>query len=202
MDSRVLRPIAKAVVAAGTAGAIATACWLLDRILDDDTLKCTDAGTSDLHLKATTTVDDYNTTVNYHHHHQECNTDESFALLPLVADSDDKVDEVNEDVLDYTADHFTPHYDVCIVSVTVETVDDVPFHDSSEDRLCSAAVNSCDSIGNGIQRSIKHRTLSFSNTEACSNDSELSLSSECGEEDDMQRFPMCSKSQPRLYVRL
>ncbi|CAI5730412.1 unnamed protein product [Peronospora destructor] len=197
MESRALRPISKAVVAAGTAGAIATACWLLNRILDDDELKRTDVATSYLNLKATTTFDDYNTTANYHQQ-RECDADESFALLPVVSDSDN---EFNEDAMDYTTDYFTPHYDVCIVSINVEAVD-VPFNDLSECRLCRAATESYDTIGAGIQLGKTTRTLSFSNTETSSNNSMLSLSSECGEEEKIQRIQTCSKSRQWLYVRL
>ncbi|CAI5719311.1 unnamed protein product [Peronospora effusa] len=195
MESRALRPISKAVVAAGTAGAIATACWLLNRILDDDELKCTEVTPSSyLNLKAFTTFDDYNQTANTQQQQEENDTDKSFALLPIVSESDDEIDE---DAMDYTADYFTPLHDVCIVSVNVETVD-VPVNDLSECRLCRTAVKSYDSM----QLDKKPRTLSFSNPETSSNDSLLSLSSEYGEEEEIQGLQTCSKSQQWLYVRL
>ncbi|CAH0488262.1 unnamed protein product [Peronospora farinosa] len=199
MESRALRPISKAVVAAGTAGAIATACWLLNRILDDDELQCTEVTPSSyLNLMASTTFDDYNQTANTQQQQEENDTDKSFALLPIVSESDDEIDE---DAMDYTADYFTPLHDVCIVSVNVETVD-VPVNDLSECRLCRTAVKSYDSIDDGMQLDKKPRTLSFSNTETSSNDSLLSLSSECVEDEEIQGLQTCSKSQQWLYVRL
>ncbi|CAH0514649.1 unnamed protein product [Peronospora belbahrii] len=92
MQSRTLQAVSKAVVAAGTAGAITTACWLLNRILDDHEPKCiVDAETLHLHTKPTSTADDYTISTKYSQQ-KEHDVNNSFALLPIVSESDEEVD--------------------------------------------------------------------------------------------------------------
>lgn len=202
MQSRAARTISKAIVAVGTAGAVATACWLLNRILER---KRVEVAKTYINAKATSTVDNYDRIKSYQQQ-QEHDAGDSFALLPVVPESDG---ESEEDAMGYTADYFTPHYDVCMLSVSVQTLvdplPDVPPVDRSECRLCRAAAKSCDTASDGVEVGEKVRALSFSDTETSSNTSVLSMASECGEDQDegfMQRPRTCSRTEQWLYVRL
>ncbi|CAH0478058.1 unnamed protein product [Peronospora belbahrii] len=225
MQSRTLQAVSKAIVAAGTAGAITTACWLLNRILDDHEPKCiVDAETLHLHTKPTSTGDDYTISTKYSQQ-KEHDVNNSFALLPTVSESDEEVDldnsfallpivsesdeEVDGDAMDYITDYFTPPNDVCILSVSVPTLMDQLSHVSTDGipdcRLCkAAAIESSDLTIDEIYMDEKIQTLLFSSTEKSSssidsNNSVVSVSSEDEEEEEIQ----CPRTYSRkLYVRL
>ncbi|KAG7378961.1 hypothetical protein PHYPSEUDO_009249 [Phytophthora pseudosyringae] len=198
--------VTRAVVAAGTASAIATVCWLLNRILDGSQRE----GIEDAHAYLDTTggYSDDERDGDYSDQEQErVDTDDSFALLPVVSESDDESDE---DALGYTADYFTPHYDVCVLSVSVQTLVDplshVPAVDSSDCRLCRAAAappESCDAARDGADLvGAKLRALSFSETDSSSNGSVFSIASECDDELDDEKPVQRSRTEQWLYVRL
>ncbi|KAG6616595.1 pirin-like protein [Phytophthora cinnamomi] len=151
MQYRVARAISKAVVAAGTAGAIATACWLLTRILDDSKHKRVANTSAYIDVDEAITDDDmddgeYDRVVDNYHQQFEEDAGDSFALLPVVSESDDESEAL---AMGYTGDFFTPRHDVCMLSVSVQTqVDSLshvpPSSDPSDCRLCRAAVERCD----------------------------------------------------------
>jgi hypothetical protein len=195
MQSRAARAITKAVVAAGTAGAIATACWLLNRILDDS-----------LGIKRIEEdpccLDDQDTNSSgsddeYDNERIGDGDGDSFALLPVVFEFDDE-----SDAMDYTADYFTPRHDVCMLSVSVQTqvdpLQDVPAVDARDCRLCraaAAATQSFDAANASLDLGDKLRALSFSDTDSSSG-SVLSLSSEWGDHEEEY------STKQWLYVRL
>ncbi|KAG1700949.1 hypothetical protein DVH05_011193 [Phytophthora capsici] len=189
MQSRATRAIAKAAVAASTAGAIATACWLVNRILDsrnhkriEDSLEYVDANDNEYDRYSEQELDDGN----------------SFALLPVVSETDDESDE---DALGYTADYFTPHHDVCMLSVSVQTLmDPLPDIPPSDCRLCRAA-ESCDAPSEHLDLDGKVRALSFTESDI-SDRSEFSLVSELDDQDEHEMPVQRARTHSRLYVRL
>ncbi|KAL4157034.1 hypothetical protein PRNP1_006060 [Phytophthora ramorum] len=204
MQSRAARAISRAVVAASTAGTIATACWLLNRILDGSERKCIEEYV-DLNDESCEDSD-YDS-----YQQQKFNGDKSFALLPVVSESDD---ESEDDAVGYTDDYFTAPYDVCMLSVSVQTQVDslpnVPPVDTSDCRLCraAAATGAMDTAGalQDLPVDEKVRALSFSETESSSDGSVLSFASELGDgsdEEALQQQPWtCSRTKQWLYVRL
>ncbi|KAF1794075.1 hypothetical protein GQ600_23145 [Phytophthora cactorum] len=199
MQSRATRAITKAVVAAGTAGAIATACWLLNRILDGSDHKCIeDPPHISKTRKPTATMNVMETTAT----RPAVCPDDSFSLLPVVSESDDE----SENAMGYTGDYFTPHYDVCMLSVSIQTVvDPLPDVPSSECRFCRAAeaTEDYDAARNDFDLGVKHRALSFSETECSSNRSAVSIASELGDDEEVEDpVRMRSRTEQWLYVRL
>ncbi|GMF09863.1 unnamed protein product [Phytophthora lilii] len=204
MQSRVTRVVAKAVVAAGTAGAIVTACWFLNRILDGSERNCIENGPADLNIHTTDAVDSDDEYDGLYQ--QPIDTDDSFALLPVVSEVDD---ESEEDAVGYTGDYFTPHYDVCMLSVSaqVDPLPDVPAFATRDCRLCRAAAagDGDDAATPDIDLGEKVRSLSFTETDSSSNASVLSVTSEADEAYDdeaLQRPRTCSRTKQWLYVRL
>ncbi|KAE8999038.1 hypothetical protein PR003_g18045 [Phytophthora rubi] len=214
MQYRVARAISRAVVAAGTAGAIVTACWLLNRILDDSEHKRIANAPTKINVDETfaddESDDEYDRTDSYQRRQVDADADDSFALLPVVSESDD---ESEDDAMGYTGDFFTPRYDVCMLAVSVQTqvdpLSDVPPVDASDCRLCRAATEgeSCDSAaGQGYDLDEKPRALSFSETDSSSGGSVLSIASNTAdvhdEESWKRRGRTCSRTEQWLYVRL
>ncbi|KAG6615346.1 pirin-like protein [Phytophthora cinnamomi] len=207
MQYRVARAISKAVVAAGTAGAIATACWLLTRILDDSKHKRVANTSAYIDVDEAITDDDmddgeYDRVVDNYHQQFEEDAGDSFALLPVVSESDDESEAL---AMGYTGDFFTPRHDVCMLSVSVQTqVDSLshvpPSSDPSDCRLCRAAVERCDPAAVAVGE--KPRALSFSETDSSSNGSVLSIASDTAddhEEDPWQRRERaCSRTEQWL----
>ncbi|KAI9991852.1 hypothetical protein PInf_017272 [Phytophthora infestans] len=190
MQSRATRAITKAIVAAGTAGAMATACWLLNRILDGNNHKCIEELPSYIENEDSDSDGEYDGDFG--------DPDDSFTQLPVVSESDD---EVAEDAMGYTSEYFTPHYDVYMLSVSIQTfvdpLSDVP---SSECRLCRAAeaFEDHDAAGDGFALGDKHRTLSFTDTE-CSSRSVASIASEFN---DFDEEDVVRTTEQWFYVRL
>ncbi|GMF25612.1 unnamed protein product [Phytophthora fragariaefolia] len=193
MQHRVARAVSNGVVAAGTAGAIATACWLLNRFLDGSEHKRIATAAACRGLDETTEDDG------------RYDGGESFALLPVVSESDNE--DEDEGAVGYTRDYFTPRYDVCMLAVSVQTqvdsLSDVSSGHSSGCRLCRAAapVESCDPT---VDLDEKVRTLSFYETDSSSDGSVLSIASD--EDEDLEgrraRARACSRTEQWLYVRL
>ncbi|KAL3662022.1 hypothetical protein V7S43_012829 [Phytophthora oleae] len=196
MQSRAARAITKAVVAAGTAGAIATACWLLNRILDGSDDKRIEDGIEYVDTKDTD-IDSDNEYDKYYSE-QELDANDSFALLPVVSESDDESDE---DALGYTADYFTPQHDVCVLSISVQTlVDPLPDILPSDCRLCRA-VESCDASSEDLDLGGKLRALSFTESDS-SDGSVFSFISELNDPDEHEMPVQRTRAHSRLYVRL
>ncbi|ETM32826.1 hypothetical protein PPTG_05964 [Phytophthora nicotianae INRA-310] len=198
MQSRVARALTKTIVAAGTASAIATACWLLNRILDGNDHKRIENLREYIEEKDNDEDDEY---ADYSDYSDYSDPDDGFALLPVVSESDDE----SESAMGYTSDYFTPPYDVCMLSVSIQTVVD-PLSDvsSSECRLCKAAdaTEGFDAAGDGFDLDEKHRALSFTDTECSSNRSVLSVASEHGDDYEEGDVVRRSRVDQWLYVRL
>lgn len=200
MQYRVARAISRTIIAVGSAGAIVTACWLLNRILD---------GSEHKRLANTPTYldedddddDNYDGAGSYQQRQLEAEADDSFALLPVVSESDG---ESEDDAMGYTGDFFTPRYDVCMLAVSVQTqvdpLSDVPPADSSDCRLCRAAT----ATGQDVELDEKPRTLSFSETDSSSNGSALSTASNSvdGHEEESWQRRGSSRTEQWLYVWL
>ncbi|KAG7399163.1 hypothetical protein PHYBOEH_009623 [Phytophthora boehmeriae] len=189
MNTRLTRIFAKAAAAAGTAGTIALTCWLLDRMLTPDGRQVIERSN-----EGNDSMDDQQ---------QACDENESFALLPVVSESDEDSEE--EAVVGYTDDSYTPQHDVCMLSVSVETLagaeDDDVAVDTSSCRLCR--------VVDDYQCDIRDRSLSFADTDSSSGDSVRSNSIDQYEEKTGSHMesPCDRNCRPRrtenwLYVRL
>ncbi|POM59733.1 Pirin-like protein [Phytophthora palmivora] len=172
-------------------GAISTAWWLLNRILDGGH-KCIEDASAHLTTNFTDREDEGD---GYYSDHEQLD-DDSFALLPVVSESDDESDE---DAMDYTSDYFTPSYDVCMLSVNVQArVDPLQAVPTKDCRLCRAASECTNTTSNGIDLNGKARTLSFTETDCSSDGSVLSVASEFDEDEQ----PEQQRTEQWLYVRL
>lgn len=169
----------KAAVAAGTAGTIATAYWLLNRIFHNDGYKRIKVANEILYS------DDGN---------DEMNSDASFLMLPVVSESDESIN----DSIGYTDECFPPHHDICMLSVCIETVD--PFLSPislSDDRVCLAPSET----ESTTFPSKKRRALSFTER-----DGQCRQTVIFGADGDVKEWKNSLQSSwttsQRLYVRL
>uniref|UniRef100_A0AAV1UAT5 Uncharacterized protein n=1 Tax=Peronospora matthiolae TaxID=2874970 RepID=A0AAV1UAT5_9STRA len=196
MHSRATRAVSEVVVAAGTAGAIASAWWLLNQLLTaDDRLKR--IGTSSAYLDSEA-VSSPNTSYpsaprrSYQSERDHDIDDGGFASLPLVSESESDTDE---DAMSYTAEYYTPHHDVCMLSVSVQTLLSPLANASTACRLYEAETDENETTS----------MLSFSDTELSSNGSALSLSSGYNEQEENWIVPRSltyARTEQWLYVRL
>ena len=181
MHARATRAVSEVVVAAGTAGAIATAYWLLQHFLptDAEQLQQMDpiAARGSCRSEKTDDVDD------------------SFAALPIVAEAESS--DVNDDAKDYTADCYTPHYDVCVFAVRVQTQVKA-LSEAATDRL-SMGCRLCDAEADDLETA---SVLSMSDTASSSADSAAYLSSGYIREQEDVRLGSSFGTEQWLYVRL
>ncbi|RLN06684.1 hypothetical protein BBJ28_00003015 [Nothophytophthora sp. Chile5] len=222
MQTRLSRAITKAAVAVGTAGAVAATCWLLGRILETGGRKQMEVGSTsrvksldfvrERRFKAPPPLQERRRTL----------AENSFAHLPLVSECE----ELEEDA-GYTGAGYTPEHDVCMLSVSVETLIapvpkevNGPFLSKVNGcRLCKASAEWSDTNGD-LDDAIcaDSRSLSFSETDSSSGESVSTATSsddcECEKEDGMRlelmgaskldpgRPRQLSRTESWLYVRL
>ncbi|RLN95229.1 hypothetical protein BBJ28_00007958 [Nothophytophthora sp. Chile5] len=220
--TRLSRAITKAAVAVGTAGAVAATCWLLGRILETGGRKRMEVGSTgrvespdficERRFKAPPPLQQQRRTI----------AEDSFAHLPLVSECN----ELEEDK-GYTGAGYTPEHDVCMLSVSVETLVapvrkevNGPFLSKVNGcRLCKAAAEWSDTSGAFDDAvSADSRSLSFSETDSSSGDSVYTATNsdecECEKEVgvrleitgasklDPGRPRQLSRTESWLYVRL
>uniref|UniRef100_M4BWF4 Uncharacterized protein n=1 Tax=Hyaloperonospora arabidopsidis (strain Emoy2) TaxID=559515 RepID=M4BWF4_HYAAE len=199
MHSRATRAVSEVVVAAGTAGAIASAWWLLNQLLTaDDRLKRTSTSSAYLDSEAVASPNTSypSTPTRSYQPERDRDIDDGFTSLPVVSVSESDTDE---DAMDYTAEYYTPHHDVCMLSVSVQTLLN-PLANASTDRTsddCRLCEAEADENGTASM-------LSFSDTESSSSGSALSLSNGYNEREENWIVPCSthSRTEQWLYIRL
>ncbi|KAL8007518.1 putative rmlC-like cupin domain superfamily, pirin, rmlC-like jelly roll [Plasmopara halstedii] len=136
IQTRATRAITKAIMAAGTAGTIASVYWLVSRIVDDNDYKRLNDSPKLTNAEITVNSDGYNEDYS-EEEDSECYHCNRFRDLPVIFESDN---EYTEDITGYTGDCYTPSNDICMLSVSIKTLDDSHLDVSSREcRLCEAA---------------------------------------------------------------
>ncbi|CAI5730435.1 unnamed protein product [Hyaloperonospora brassicae] len=181
MHARASRAVSEVVVAAGTAGAIATAYWLLQHFLptDDEQRQPMDTIAARGSCRSDETRD----------------VDDSFAALPIVSEAESG--DANDDARDYTADCYTPHDDVCVFAVRVQTQVKA-LSEAATDRL-SIGCRLCDAEADDLETASE---LSMADTASSSADSAAYLSSGYNSEQEDVRLGPSFGTEQWLYVRL
>ncbi|KAL7691751.1 hypothetical protein Plhal304r1_c008g0031701 [Plasmopara halstedii] len=195
IQTRATRAITKAIMAAGTAGTIASVYWLVSRIVDDNDYKRLNDSPKLTNAEITVNSDGYNEDYS-EEEDSECYHCNRFRDLPVIFESDN---EYTEDITGYTGDCYTPSNDICMLSVSIKTLDDSHLDVSSREcRLCEAAESKF-AIN---YEDINAQRLYFPETECTNNESVVSAGSDMEAESSIQRNAANCKTEQWLYVRL